>query len=49
MDVVGTLAFGQKIFGDRDKLLPKCFAPVEGFICTHSRSVLSTPINEPPL
>jgi hypothetical protein len=49
MGVVGTLAFGQKILGDRDKLLPKCFAPVEGFIGIHSRAVLSTPINEPPL
>jgi hypothetical protein len=32
MDIVGTLAFGQKILGDHDTLLPKCFAPVEGFI-----------------
>jgi hypothetical protein len=49
MAVVGTLAFGQKILGDRDKLLPECFAPVERFIGMHSMSFLSIPINEPPL
>jgi len=42
-------AFGQKILGDRNKLLPECFALVECFIGLHSMSILSIPINEPAL
>jgi hypothetical protein len=29
-------AFGQKIVGDRDKLLPECFALRDWFIHTHT-------------
>jgi hypothetical protein len=45
MQYVGTKQTEQKIEGDRDKLLPECFALSEGLIGIPTLSLLSTPSN----